>query len=150
MLRAGASVNARLDNYDCTPLHYAAWHGKTEAAECLLSAGADVNAVNRDLKTPMHLAASNGHASTIRCLAQRGASLTAKNRDGLTPLDCAEQWGNPETGPALKEVLAGLFLQARGAEPGAWRVHSANGCAAPILTPLPPSASSSPCQTRTF
>jgi ankyrin repeat protein len=55
-----------MDVYDFTPLHYAAWKGKTDAIQILLALGAKPNTLNRDMKTPLHLAASNGKASTVR------------------------------------------------------------------------------------
>jgi ankyrin repeat protein len=130
-MKLGVNFNAKLDVYESTSLHYAAFHGKTEVVRLLIRSGANINATNRDLKTPLHMAASNGYASTARCLVEGGANLMAKNVDGLTPLDCAEQWGNTETSSALKQVIADI--ESNPAKQGwkipfhkGWRVQSAN------------------------
>lgn len=128
-------MNAKLDVYDSTALHYASRHGKTDAVRLLMSLGLDVNAVNRDLKTPLHLAASNGYASTARCLVQGGANLTAKDIDGQTPLDCAQQWGNTETSSVLKQVVANLESKPKPFR-HSWRVQSANRYTALLQSPI--------------
>lgn len=120
LLDRGAKASTALDSYGMTALHYAAWHGRTDAVSLLLSAGSSVDARNKDHKTPLHLAAGNGRARTVRALLRKGASLSALNSDGQTPLDCAEFWGNVETAPALREAC---HAQAEGKE---WRVQSAN------------------------
>jgi len=53
----------------------------------------------------MHWAAANGTASVVRLLAASGADLDARNGDGETPLDVANYWGNPETAPALRQLM---------------------------------------------
>ena len=47
LLRQGANVNAR-DSYQETPLHHAAYRGKTEVAALLIQKGAKVNARRRE------------------------------------------------------------------------------------------------------
>ena len=59
------NVNQKFDEYeDCrTPLHLAAFTGRTEVVRLLLERGADVNAKNeKGGETPLHNAAMNGHA----------------------------------------------------------------------------------------
>ncbi|EKX45453.1 hypothetical protein GUITHDRAFT_87075 [Guillardia theta CCMP2712] len=105
LLHAGADVNMRLDSYDLRPLHYAAWHGKTDAVELLLSYKADINARNKDLKTALHLSASRGHLKTARLLARRGAFLTVRDKEGNTPLEVAEMWGKAQVAMLLEELV---------------------------------------------
>jgi ankyrin repeat protein len=88
-----------------TALHYAAREGRKDAVQALLLARAEVNRRNRDQRTPLHWAAANGGASVVRLLAQAGADLEARNLDGETPLEVANYWNNPETAPALRQLL---------------------------------------------
>ena len=113
-------LNAELDNYGSTALHYAAKHGRTTVLRALLAKGAVVDARNRDHKTPLHMAASNGTASGVRALVESGrADMRALDLEGNAPLDCAEIWGNVQTAPALRQLalgeLAGTRLRVQSA-----------------------------------
>jgi hypothetical protein len=113
-------LNAELDNYGSTALHYAAKHGRTAVLRALLAKGAVVDARNRDHKTPLHMAASNGTASGVRALVESGrADMRAFDLEGNAPLDCAEIWGNVQTAPALRQLalgeLAGTRLRVQSA-----------------------------------
>eukprot|EP00292_Cryptomonas_paramecium_P013254 CAMPEP_0113664806 /NCGR_PEP_ID=MMETSP0038_2-20120614/1947_1 /TAXON_ID=2898 /ORGANISM="Cryptomonas paramecium" /LENGTH=218 /DNA_ID=CAMNT_0000580075 /DNA_START=126 /DNA_END=779 /DNA_ORIENTATION=- /assembly_acc=CAM_ASM_000170 len=125
LLKNGVHVNSKLDSYEYSALHYAAWYGKTEAAKLLLTYGANANIVSKDMKTPLHLAASNGYASTIRCLCERGANVFIK-ANGKTPMDCAERWGKAEALAALKQIVADQEMKNRNPEKHGWRVEDAN------------------------
>jgi hypothetical protein len=105
LIDTGISVNEVSSTYGNSPLHYACREGRTEAVLVLIRARGDVNARNSDARTPLHWAASNGTASVIRALTDAGADVNAKNMDGQTPLDVANFWNNPETGPALRQVM---------------------------------------------
>jgi len=125
LVEGGCDVNhAKLDNYEFTPLHHAAWKGKTDAVTMLLALGARPDPTNRDLKTPLHLAASNGKASTVRALVRRGAKLSMEDAEGNTPLDVATKWCNNETMPALKQAE---YERDRGTR---YRVERANAAGA--------------------
>ena len=131
LIESGCNVDTKLDVYDNCPLHYTACSGKTEATMLLIKLGANVNAVNREMKSPLHMAASNGYASTVRCLVDAGANLTCKNRYGNTPLDCSERWGNVEASAVLKQKIADL--ESKPVKKGwkapfeiGWRAQSAN------------------------
>ena len=45
LIAKGADVNAK-DEFGYTPLHHAAWNGRTEIDEMLIADGADVNAMD--------------------------------------------------------------------------------------------------------
>ena len=48
LVEGGCDVNyGKLDCYDFTPLHYAAWKGRTEAITMLAALGAKPNPINR-------------------------------------------------------------------------------------------------------
>ena len=81
-------MNAK-DEFGYTPLHHAAWNGRTEIAELLIAAGADVNAKDGWEWTPLHIAASKSHKEIIELLIAKGADVNALNDKGDTPLDLA-------------------------------------------------------------
>lgn len=53
------------DRFGCTPLHYAAAYGSTEAFQKLLTLGANINIKNNELKTVLHFAAEYGRSPLI-------------------------------------------------------------------------------------
>ena len=79
-----------------TALHFAAAGYRSEIAQSLLSAGAEVNAVNRRGATPLHYATDGyivGPAwdaelqeRTIHLLLKAGANINAQDKNGVTPL----------------------------------------------------------------
>jgi ankyrin repeat protein len=95
-----------------TPLHLAAFFGRLAAAERLLVAGADVNAVSRNTlrNTPLHAATAGGAADVALLLIERGADVHAADAGGHTPLHIAAEAGLV---PVVKALLA------RGADPHA-------------------------------
>ncbi|MDR0379617.1 MAG: ankyrin repeat domain-containing protein, partial [Candidatus Accumulibacter sp.] len=58
-LAAGTDVNA-VDALDRTPLHVAAFHGRTRIVKLLLANGAEVNARDQSALTPLHAAVISG------------------------------------------------------------------------------------------
>mmetsp|Transcript_12242 Transcript_12242/g.33784 ORF Transcript_12242/g.33784 Transcript_12242/m.33784 type:complete len:271 (+) Transcript_12242:15-827(+) len=105
LIDCGVSVNEASENMRNTPLHYACREGRAEAVQALINAKANLEARDSDSRTPLHLAASNGTASVIRVMCANGADLYAKCLDGSTPLDVANFWNNPETAPALRQLM---------------------------------------------
>lgn len=69
-----------------TPLHLAAIRGNAAAAELLIQAGADVDAVTKRGNTPLHLTSLYGHYDAAEALAHGGAGIDAVDNDGRTPL----------------------------------------------------------------
>uniref|UniRef100_A0A4W6CAH6 Protein phosphatase 1 regulatory subunit 16A n=1 Tax=Lates calcarifer TaxID=8187 RepID=A0A4W6CAH6_LATCA len=61
-----------------------------EIVQCLLDAGACVNACDSELWTPLHAAATCGHTGLVQLLIQAGADLLAVNADGNMPYDLCE------------------------------------------------------------
>ena len=93
-LGRGVAINELDAVFGATPLTMAAWNGNPEAMEALISAGADVNARNRDGSTPLHGAALFGHQEAFDLLVDGGAETSARNRVGKTPLDSlGGPWG---------------------------------------------------------
>ena len=72
----------------------------------LLTAGADVNAVQRDGYTPLHAAAQHGDDELVELFLSAGADPAARIADGSTPADLAEAAGHPDVARRLREVAA--------------------------------------------
>ncbi|MGO9315921.1 MAG: ankyrin repeat domain-containing protein, partial [Syntrophobacteraceae bacterium] len=70
LLEQGANVNARDENRE-TPLHHAAYRGKTEVAALLIQKGAKVNARDVYEETPLHHAAYWGKTEVAALLIQK-------------------------------------------------------------------------------
>eukprot|EP00466_Bigelowiella_natans_P015930 jgi/Bigna1/67860/fgenesh1_pg.4_\ len=71
-----------------TPLHIAAYHGRTHAAKQLLKCQASVDATEHEKgQTPLILAARGGHAHVAQLLVQKKAGINlADSIDGMTAL----------------------------------------------------------------
>jgi len=107
LLDRGANVNA--ENWEKkTPLHLAAFYGRTGAARLLIGRGAQVDAEDVDKWTPLHWAAFCDHTEVARLLLDRGANVDAENDDKDTPLHEAASYGHTE--------IAKLLI-LRGADP---------------------------------
>jgi ankyrin repeat protein len=89
-----------------TALHYAAFFGGADAAEALIGAGADLEAVSRNRMgvRPLNSAAAGGHGDVSRLLVERGADVNAAQEQGFTPLHAAAQNGDAD--------LVAVFLAA--------------------------------------
>jgi ankyrin repeat protein len=78
------------DQYDLTPLHWAAIRGNKSAVELLLVNKAEVNASGDDGRTALMEAAENGHKEVLELLLANGADAGAHG--GATLLHTAA-WG---------------------------------------------------------
>lgn len=75
------------DPFDYTPLHAAAEAGAAEAAEYLVTAGADVEATTKlHNSRPLHYACFEGYPPVCRVLLEGGADLDPRTDDRRTPL----------------------------------------------------------------
>lgn len=89
LLNSGVSPD--LVNEDgLTALHQCCIDDFVEIVQCLLDAGACVNAGDSELWTPLHAAATCGHTGLVQLLIQAGADLLAVNADGNMPYDLCE------------------------------------------------------------
>jgi ankyrin repeat protein len=103
-LARDARLAVRFDDGGSTALHAAAYWGQYEAAELLLDAGADPNAISRDgflqiaplgsaiATTPGIPQPSDDEDAVLsltRLLLERGADVNARRGDGLTALHTA-------------------------------------------------------------
>lgn len=101
LLKAGANPNAATNHRRSSPLHYAAdgfitgpaWDADRQVAtiRCLLDAGADLHAQDKNGATPLHRAVRTRCAAAVRCLLQAGSDPTRENHSGNTPFHLAVQ-----------------------------------------------------------
>jgi hypothetical protein len=101
LLTGGANPNAANNHRRSSPLHYAAdgfithpaWHAdrQVETIRCLLDAGADLHAQDKNGATPLHRAVRTRCAAAVRCLLKAGSDPTAENKSGSTPFHLAVQ-----------------------------------------------------------
>ena len=101
LLAAGADPNAAFNHRHGRPLHYAAdgcvdgpaWNEPKQlrTIRCLLDAGADIDAQDKNGATALHRAVRTRCAAATGCLLEAGANLTLKNKPGSAPLHLAVQ-----------------------------------------------------------
>lgn len=92
--------------YKETPLHLAAEKGDTRLIHQLLSACADPNAQDREMRTPLHLAAAAGRIDAIKLLLKGGAKLTVYDQLFMFPLTWAVFNGQVEAVSVLLKAGA--------------------------------------------
>lgn len=85
---------------------YACMHGHIDAAQLLLSKGAEINTIPGGFDyagTGLHYAALNGHQHMVEFLIQRGADVNIKDQKvGSTAAGWAAHGGHPQTSDFLK------------------------------------------------
>jgi hypothetical protein len=101
LLAAGADPNAASNHRRSTPLHYAAdgyingpvWDAKRQVStlRCLLKAGANIHAQDKNGATPLHRAVRTRCAAAMQLLLKAGADPARKNKSGSTPFHLAVQ-----------------------------------------------------------
>ena len=121
LLKAGADANAAGNRRRSTPLHYAAdgfisspaWNAKRQVTtiDCLLEAGAHLQAQDKNGATALHRAVRTRCAAAVRSLLKAGSDPTMKNKSGSTPFHLAVQntgrggTGAAEAIDAQKEII---------------------------------------------
>jgi ankyrin repeat protein len=92
-----------------TPLHLAAFFGRSEVVNLLLDHNAEVNLIAKNVikVMPLHSAIAGGDFEIAKQIVERGAEINARQAGGFTPLMGAAQNGDAK--------LVKLLL-ARGAD----------------------------------
>lgn len=92
-----------------------------EAVKLCVSAGNDVNAVNKAGETPLHGAAFRGVNPVVQFLIEKGAKLDARDKRGWTPLTIANGISHgdvfkqqPQTAELLKTLMTARGLSTEG------------------------------------
>lgn len=83
----GTDLNAKEPMGGSTPLITATVFGKTEMAEMLINAGAELSIQNNDGSTALHSAAFFCRSEIVKLLLEKGADKSIKNNYGQTPYD---------------------------------------------------------------
>jgi len=109
LLKSNPNLVFDKDNYDTTPLHWAAQQGHKDVAELLLASGAQVNARNKYGDTPLHFAATAGSKEVVELLLAHGADVNVVDRpigagaSGKTPLQCAASGNHQDVVELLRQ-----------------------------------------------
>jgi uncharacterized protein len=103
LVTSGADVNAKSMQNGVSPLVEAAWLGRTQLVQYLISRNADVNSRTADGRTALIAAAYPGHRDAIEVLLKGGADINARNEYGETALWMAVLGRN--TNPAIQLLL---------------------------------------------
>ncbi|XP_073999310.1 uncharacterized protein isoform X2 [Rhodnius prolixus] len=99
LVNAGAEINAR-DHKERTPLMLAAKYHQSHLLTCLLTHGADVNAISANGWNAMFYAVCSGEPQVVRVLKRAGCRWDLKDRFGLCAVDVAR-------GSCLANILDG-------------------------------------------
>src|SRR3954469_7000499 len=101
LLAAGANPNSTSNHRQSGPLHYAAdgcisspdWNAtrQVETIQCLLDAGAEIKAQDKNGASPLHRAVRTRSAAAVQWLLRAGADPKLKNKPGSTPFHLAVQ-----------------------------------------------------------
>lgn len=108
LLEERADVNAR-NNFNSSPLDWAAGKNRAEEMKILLAAKANIMVVDKHGRTPLHAAAIDGGSEAVRILveAERKASfLEAKDFSGQTAMGFAKAEGHAKVQVILKDAGA--------------------------------------------
>ncbi|HWE96520.1 MAG TPA: ankyrin repeat domain-containing protein [Tepidisphaeraceae bacterium] len=127
LLAAGADPNAARNHRQSRPLHYAAdgylqsptfnASNQVKTIRCLLDAGADLHAADKNGATALHRAVRTRCAGAVECLLQAGADTTARNSSGATPFHLAAQntgrggSGAPAAKAAQRRIIESMLAQ---------------------------------------
>lgn len=82
LLKLGADLGYRCDDFGTTALHQAAEHSHKDVVDALLEAGSNIDDEDNEGATALHFATS---AAVVEALITAGADVDHENRQGNTP-----------------------------------------------------------------
>lgn len=118
LLDAGADIDSA-DSFG-SPLHWAILNKHDDAAELLISRGAEIDRLTDALGSPLHAAVQRGLLAQVRLLLANGAAVDVRDKDGKTPLHLAAFGGRTEIAQALIEAGADVNAIGSNAHGAAW------------------------------
>ena len=95
---------SRMNQVGCTGLHLAAWRGRVNVLQFLLSEGCSVTLEDKNRYHPLHWAAKIGAVPTAKALINKRAQIEATGEFGRTPLHMAAH--------NLREEMVALLMDA--------------------------------------
>lgn len=104
LLKTGANIEER-DRYGYTPLMYAVYYDRYDAAKFLIEKHADVNARDASGEFPLLVAVANDNAVMVKLLLDNGANVNARNASGMIPLHYAAIHSKPEKNNNVTALL---------------------------------------------
>lgn len=107
--RQGGFVYARIPEGRLTALHFAAREGHLEAAQTLIDAGANLDAMDNYETTPVIMAVLNGHLGVAAALLEAGADTNLQDRYGRTPLFAATDLNTIDVNPRPAPPITGNY-----------------------------------------
>jgi ankyrin repeat protein len=114
LLTANRSLVSAISYDGWTPLHLAAFFGKTDGARLLLNKGAEVKArsTNAMNNLALHAAAAGKHTDIVKLLLEFGSPVNAQQHGGWTALHAAAQHGDLDMAQVLVENGADVSVRA--------------------------------------
>lgn len=114
LLRINDSYTAeRMHGVTC--LRLAVWTKRKDACCMLLDAGADVDSLDRDLRTPLFDVAASGSINLVKFLISRGANINSRSSRNVTPITSAAMNGQFETFLKLERHGADMCITGNDA-----------------------------------
>jgi uncharacterized protein len=134
LIRTRADVNAAQSD-GSTALHWAAYHGDTQAAAALLKARANPAATTDTGMTPLALACEAGNADMVRLLLKHRADPNQPLKNGETPLMMAARTGSVPVMELLLKRGAQIDTREklRGTTALMWAAANSNAAAVRFL-----------------
>uniref|UniRef100_A0A7S2I468 Ankyrin repeat domain-containing protein n=1 Tax=Haptolina brevifila TaxID=156173 RepID=A0A7S2I468_9EUKA len=93
ILQDGADPNMKGGEYEAPPIHFAAEEGNLVALGMLLTAGADVDAIDRSGATALHAAVRYNRVDIARQLVVAGADISIADVNGWVAMDYGRATG---------------------------------------------------------
>lgn len=109
MVKRLPKINNEIDQYQNTPLHYAAKYGRVSIVRLLCSHGVNVKCKNIDGFLPSHYAAICGSLPILQILQLNGDSLTAVNYNKWTPLHYAIKYQHQHIIEYLMQIESAII-----------------------------------------
>lgn len=114
-----------MDEDGNSQLHLAVWNDDLPTIQCILTAGASIEAQSNQGWTPLHAAALEGHVEATQALLVAGAQVDETDADGTTPLYMAALTGNTDVADLLIASCAQVDTRdIDGWTPLPWEGHA--------------------------